>query len=221
MTAFEKGHRYGCTMVHIDRARDIGALMAALRRGIDSNCLVPVSQRQGQTHAIRYVFNSGGSPPQAGKAGYAAVPFSCTIGAGNPITGTGTITVDAMSVSNSGGSVTVSASAYLITTGVWRCVALRRDGSMIRFCVNGIAARSPAYNIVLGAGAASCGIGNRLSDSGRTFNGLIDEVRVPGIVRSADWIWAEDASQRASSAFLTIGADEACSATARGRAIIW
>jgi len=57
-------------MVDIDHAGEIGEFTTALRREIDSNCLVPVWQLRGPAHAIPYVVDGGGSALQAGQTGY-------------------------------------------------------------------------------------------------------------------------------------------------------
>lgn len=59
--------------------------------------------------------------------------------------------VEATLASNKGGGATVASNVDAMTAGVWRCATLRWDGSTIRFCVNGIAAGSPACRTTLGA----------------------------------------------------------------------
>jgi hypothetical protein len=73
------GHSFGYTMVDIDPAGEIGALMTALRPEIDSNCVVPVWQLRNPPHAIRYVVDGGGSPLQAGQTGYHGITWSRSI----------------------------------------------------------------------------------------------------------------------------------------------
>jgi hypothetical protein len=125
----------------------------------------------------------------------------------------------AMLARDKGGGATVASSANAIAEGVRRCAASRRDGSAIRFCASGIAAGSPACRATFGA--VDRGMGSRLLDHARSVNGPVDEVRVCGEARSADWIAAEYASQRAWPASWSVGAEEAGGTPARGQAIIW
>ncbi|MCX6929674.1 MAG: DUF2341 domain-containing protein, partial [Verrucomicrobia bacterium] len=87
-------------------------------------------------------------------------------------------------------NTTVTAGA--LTSGQWQHVAATYDGSMIRLYVNGQYVGGTPKSGNLQPTARDVRIGGRdTSDLGEFYYGILDEVRVSAVARSADWIRAE------------------------------
>ncbi len=61
---------------------------------------------------------------------------------------------------------------------------------------------------------ADWGLGRRLSDEDRFFNGILDEVRISNVARDACWIQTEYNNQDSPSTFYTVGSQEYMPSTA-------
>jgi len=93
-------------------------------------------------------------------------------------------------------------------TGTWYHVVMERASGTTKFYVNGTQTAStsastpgvPTFNFTVGAQKGP-------SATVRYFNGLLDEVRVSAIARSADWINTEYCNQSASCVFYSTGSE--------------
>jgi hypothetical protein len=97
----------------------------------------------------------------------------------------------------------VYSSANVIDFAAWYHVAVTYSGTTASFFVNGVAAGTATNSntfLTTGIGAE---IGN-LGNGGRNFDGVLDEVRVANVARSADWIAHEYAQQAQASAWYTM-----------------
>ena len=93
-----------------------------------------------------------------------------------------------------------------LTVGQWQHVAATYDGSYIRLFVNGVQAGSTPKTGNLQATSRNARIGGRdTSPLGEYFYGVLDEVRVSAVARSANWILAERDTV-ANAAFCSFGA---------------
>ena len=88
----------------------------------------------------------------------------------------------------------------LLTQNDWNFVTVVRSGSSVTFYLNGNNDGSASVSTNM----AFDWIGNNASDE--AFGGMIDEVRISNIARSADWIEASFLSQNGTFAFNTFGA---------------
>ena len=102
------------------------------------------------------------------------------------------------------------ATAGILATGQWYYLTGTWDGSTVSLYENGTLVgstvqtldASPAYDLTLGVDGA-------LSPSGDYLNGSLDEARVSGIARSADWIAAEYSNQSSPSTFYALRPENA------------
>ena len=96
-------------------------------------------------------------------------------------------------VSNASGSNTVSVLTTAgLSTNTWYYVVCTYDGTNIKIYLNGILANSAAQTGNLYTTATGVHIGHdvRYASGTRNFNGIIDEVRIDNVARSADDIRA-------------------------------
>jgi hypothetical protein len=118
-------------------------------------------------------------------------------------------------VSSTGGD---GANEVIVNTGIladanWTHAAATVDGSNIRVYVNGVSAIQSAYtgNIyfpttLTGVGPFTIGmLDDNGSGEGQYFNGGVDEVRLSGIARSADWMKLEFENQKTVNSLADIG----------------
>ena len=95
-----------------------------------------------------------------------------------------------------------------LVTGRWYYLTGTWDGSTVSLYENGALVAStaqtldasPAYDLTLGVDGA-------LSYSGDYLNGSLDEARVSGIARSADWVATEYANQSSPSTFFALSSE--------------
>lgn len=112
-------------------------------------------------------------------------------------------------VSSDGTSATETQcnSNFLPANGDWNYVTGTMDAADMFIYVNGIQANSIAKTTVYGSTTAHFKVG-RMEDDGagqrQYFNGLVDEVRLENVARSADWIKLCYQSQVSSSSWLTL-----------------
>lgn len=98
---------------------------------------------------------------------------------------------------------------YTLSTGIWYHLAITYDSvNGLKGYVNGALDGSVAAAGSLKANVGTTCIGTDLINAGRDVNGLIDEVRISDIARSADWILTEYNNQNSPSTFITMGAEQ-------------
>lgn len=94
-----------------------------------------------------------------------------------------------------------------VATGSWFYTVATTDGSTARFYSNSLSTGTAAYTDTYSDTSGNFAIGNRDSDSLRGLGGVIAEVRLSSVVRSADWIKTEYNNQSSTGTFITIGAE--------------
>src|SRR5690606_13283911 len=77
-------------------------------------------------------------------------------------------------------------------------------GDFISTYVNGAVDRTLSTNAVLGASPGTMKFGREPFSSGAYFNGIMDEVRLSNVIRSADWIATEYNNQNSPGTFYTV-----------------
>jgi hypothetical protein len=108
------------------------------------------------------------------------------------------------SVGTTGGLVNVAAP---ITASVWNILHLRYDQINLKGFLNGNEEDSVAESRDLVTGSAKFWIGSDINHNAWVYGGVIDEVRVSKVARSAAWIKADYHAQ--TDNLLTWGAEEA------------
>ena len=94
------------------------------------------------------------------------------------------------------------AGALLPVTEKWTMIHATFDGSYVRLFVDGVAAANPgAKSAPLNSSTNSLYIGKL---GGDYFNGQLQEIRIGGLARSADWIATEYANQNSTSTFYSV-----------------
>jgi len=99
-----------------------------------------------------------------------------------------------------------------LSTGQWYYVAGTYDGTDRRLYLNGALDGGPdpgSHGTDIGESTL---IGEDLM--GSVLDGVIDEVRISNVARSADWIQTEYNNQKAPAAFYTVGIEESYGTTA-------
>jgi hypothetical protein len=124
---------------------------------------------------------------------------------------------------SSGNTVDAVTNLITVPSGSWQHLVGTYDGTLMRMYLNGAYERSTSQtgSLVSQSSPATIGV---FADSYSPFDGLIDELRVSDICRSADWINAEYNNQNApgnigSPGFWTFGAKTGA-AIARRRTIV-
>jgi hypothetical protein len=100
------------------------------------------------------------------------------------------------------GALTSLTGTTALTAGNWYHVVLAYDGSNMRIYLNGAQENSVANTAAIGHGAYPLRMGATFNNN---FNGIMDEVRVSGVGRSANWIWAEYMNIASNSSFQVFG----------------
>ena len=97
----------------------------------------------------------------------------------------------------------VTTDLSLINSGSWHYVVGVADvaNSLVRIYVDGTQRNSVAYDGTSVTGTSDFYIGSSSDSIQQEFDGGIDEVRVSGVARSADWIATEWANQNSPSTF--------------------
>lgn len=88
-----------------------------------------------------------------------------------------------------------------LSAGQWYHLALKADGSYLYLYLNGLENSKQAQTITPGASTEPL----RISKSGYALNGIVDEVRISDIARSADWIRASFNNQSPAGTNATFG----------------
>jgi hypothetical protein len=118
-------------------------------------------------------------------------------------------------VSSTGGD---GANEIIVNSGImaeanWTHAAATVDGTNIKVYVNGVSAMQTAYTGNIYFPASLTGVGpftigmldDNGSGEGQYFNGGIDEVRLSGVARSADWLKLEYENQKTLNTLANIG----------------
>ena len=104
---------------------------------------------------------------------------------------------------NVNGATTLSTNTWYYGTGTF-------DGTDRRIYLNGALDATPSPGSYAGITGSNTSVGNdRYTASANTFDGIIDEVRISSVARSANWIATEYNNQSAPSSFYAVGAAEA------------
>jgi len=98
--------------------------------------------------------------------------------------------------------------ASSISLNEWQHITVTYDRSNVRFYVNGIPKGSHAITSPIAANSDALYIGNRGSDMVRDYDGLMDELRISNIARSAGWANTSFNNQNDTSTFYTVGSEE-------------
>lgn len=92
-----------------------------------------------------------------------------------------------------------------VTLGAWHHLAMTWDGVTIKLYLNGVEVASRAASGTLASDPAMPVTIGGIDSLNRQFDGLIDEVRIDRVGRSAAWIAASESNQRNPGAFHTFG----------------
>ena len=101
--------------------------------------------------------------------------------------------------------------ANVLTVGSWNHVAFTYDKDAggtdeVRIYVNGVRAASGDFSTAINADADDINIGKWDDGAGYAFDGSMDELRIAGVARSSNWIWACWANQADPEGFAEAGA---------------
>jgi len=104
------------------------------------------------------------------------------------------------------GGVVVASGTITVSDGHWHNIqAVRKTGDAVQIYVDGVLDTTTTYTdsgAIDASGSAGVNIGGL--GSGYNFNGVLDEVRVSNVARSADWIAAEYNNQSSPSTFFIL-----------------
>jgi CheY-like chemotaxis protein len=119
---------------------------------------------------------------------------------------------------------TVTAGLSLINDGAWHHVTGVADvaNSLLRIYVDGLEKNTTSYSGTSRTGTNALHIGHGSGEVSQEFDGIIDEVRVSSIVRTADWIQTDYSNQYdptkaagcTDNGFICMGSEETDPATA-------
>jgi len=98
-------------------------------------------------------------------------------------------------------------SSNAVSAGTWYHVAGTYDGSTISLYINGSLAGLTSRSGAIGTPTGNMNMGSGYSGGSVTdyLSGIVDEVRISNVARSADWIAAEYNTESNSSTFYSIG----------------
>jgi hypothetical protein len=107
-----------------------------------------------------------------------------------------------------GGHINLTDTTTRLANNTWAYVVATYNHSNIRLYVNGTQVASSAQTAALLADTASLIIAKENYDNLRFFNGTIDEIRISGMARSADWVKTSYNNQSNPSIFFTLGSEQ-------------
>jgi hypothetical protein len=120
-----------------------------------------------------------------------------------------------------GGTFHFTGSDSNITPGLWYHIVGTYDGTIGNIYINGLAQSSPFSSAAaLPASSKNVSIGRRTDGATDYFNGLMDEVRLSNVARSADWILTEYRNQSAPGTYISAGPRVAAGAGTRIRHLV-
>jgi biopolymer transport protein ExbB len=94
------------------------------------------------------------------------------------------------------------------TTGEWHSLAATYDGTLRIYFDGSEVATDPGEGLIRDS-MRPFHIGSwGVPDATRTWNGLIDEVRISSVARSASWIATRHANERDAASFLVVGGED-------------
>ena len=88
-----------------------------------------------------------------------------------------------------------------ITPNVWTYVAGTYNGQTAILYLNGVLAASNALTTTWAPSSKDLILGHRADKATYYYNGLLDEVRVDSVPRSADWVWAAHRTVASNAVF--------------------
>jgi hypothetical protein len=97
-----------------------------------------------------------------------------------------------------GSNIVPALGAYYYVVGTY-------DGATQKIYINGSLNQSQSRSGSISANSYDLALGNNLEQSGRSLNGILDEVRISNSARSPDWILTEYRNQNAPATFLSLG----------------
>lgn len=102
-----------------------------------------------------------------------------------------------------------TASTTVLSTSTWYHLVATRSGTTLAWYLNGAADLSQTHTMGSYANTARMAGGavDRNTTITLSFDGILDELRMNNIARSADWIATEYNNQSSSSTFYTVGAE--------------
>ncbi len=92
-------------------------------------------------------------------------------------------------------------------SGTWSQIAVTMSGTSVVHYLNGATNGSGTASTPIDDTGTNARIGSR-NDGATMFKGLMDEVRISNIARSANWLTTEYNNQSSPSAFFTEGVRE-------------
>ncbi len=110
-----------------------------------------------------------------------------------------------MGVATGGAGSLTSVTGGTLSAGIWTYVVGTYDGSNIRLYVNGLPAGSVAKSGNMSGTSRDVILGADTEINSEYFNGVMDELRVSNIARSAGWIATEYRNESSPSTFYTVG----------------
>jgi hypothetical protein len=98
--------------------------------------------------------------------------------------------------------------SHTLSTGTWYLVHMTYNSTqgLIGY-VNGASDGTVAASGNLSASTNASNVGRDPLNTGRSWNGIIDEMRISHVARSADWITTEYNNQNSPSTFYTVGTE--------------
>jgi len=92
----------------------------------------------------------------------------------------------------------------------WYHIAWTIDGTYWKLFINGVAQDSTTESLTMDDlnDGFSVGIGERITQYDRTWDGFIDEVRISDVARSSDWMSTQYNNQRFQNTFYTVDPNE-------------
>ena len=107
-------------------------------------------------------------------------------------------------------------SNFTLAVGTWGCIIGTYTLGFVKFYWDCSLIATNTTPVVLASGTANTTL-EQADSGGQWFNGIIDEVRISSVARSADWIAAEYNNQQTVSSFMSLSTPATGSAVRRPR----